>query len=116
LHADQVDALCEARVLVTLADGRFDAEDQAMGRLLKKGLDLGMTVTDLSFYPDLADCMVEKEIGLRQKFTEPLTFEKDAAVTLELTRMARSLRTYVIDRIMQKRLMPLRSGPEAAWA
>jgi DNA-binding transcriptional MerR regulator len=105
LHADQVDALCEARVLVTLADGRFDAEDQAMGRLLKKGLDLGMTVTDLSFYPDLADCMVEKEIGLRQKFTEPLTFEKDAAVTLELTRMARSLRTYVIDRIMQKRLI-----------
>lgn len=105
LRVDQVDALCEARILVTLSDGKFDAEDQAMGRLLKKGFDLGMTVADLNFYPDLADRMVKKEITLRQKFTEPLSFEKDAAVTLELTRMARSLRAYVIDRIMQKRLI-----------
>jgi DNA-binding transcriptional MerR regulator len=105
LRADQVDDLCEARILVPLADGRFDAEDQAMGRLIKKGFDLDMTVADLVFYPDLADRMVKKEIALRRKFTETLSFEKDAAVTLELTRMARSLRTYVIDRIMQKRLI-----------
>lgn len=105
LSAGQVSALCEARVLVPMAKDRFDAEDQAMGKLLKKGFDLGMTPEELSFYPDLADAMVEKEIALRQKYTETLSFEKDAALTLELTRMARGLRAYVIDRIMQKRLI-----------
>ncbi len=103
--ATQVKALCDTRILIPVADGRFDAEDQAMGRLLKKGLDLGMTVADLAFYPSLADAMVDKEIALRRQFTEPLSFEKDAALTLELTRMARGLRTYVIDRIMQRRLI-----------
>ena len=108
LHVDQVDALCNACILVPLSEGQFDAEDQAMGRLLKKGFDLGMTVADLDFYPDLADRMVKKEITLRQKLTEPLSFEKDAAVTLELTRMARGLRAYVIDRKMQKRLSTIK--------
>ena len=105
LSPDQVKALCDSRILIPMADGRFDTEDQAMGRLLKKGLDLGMTVADLAFYPSLADAMVDKEIALRRQFTEPLSFEKDAALTLELTRMARGLRTYVIDRIMQRRLI-----------
>ena len=105
LNADQVNDLCKARILIPMADGRFDAEDQAMGRMIKTGLDLGMTVVDLAFYPDLADSMVDKEIALRQKYTETLSFEKDAALTLELTRMARALRVYVIDRIMQKRLI-----------
>jgi DNA-binding transcriptional MerR regulator len=105
LNGDQVNKLCEARLLVTMADGRFDAEDQAMGRMLKKGLDLGITVADLAFYPDLAETMVEKEIVLRQKYTEALSFDNDAAMTLELTRMARALRIYVIDRIMQRRLI-----------
>jgi DNA-binding transcriptional MerR regulator len=105
LSGEQVTALCKARILVPLADGQFDREDQAMGRLLKKGLDMGMTIPDLSFYPKLAETMVEEEITLRQKITGPLSFEKDAALTLEPTRMARGLRTYVIDRIMQKRLI-----------
>ncbi len=105
LNTGQVDALLEARILLPLDDGRFDAEDQAMGRLIKKGLDLGLTATELDFYPDLADTMVENEIALRQKYTERLTFEKDAALTLQLTRMARGLRVYVIDRIMQNRLI-----------
>lgn len=105
LSADQVTALCDTRILIPMDDDRFDAEDQAMGRLLKKGFDMGMTVADLAFYPALADAMVDEEIVLRRQLTEPLSFEKDAALTLELTRMARGLRTYVIDRIMQKRLI-----------
>ncbi|WP_319406916.1 MerR family transcriptional regulator [uncultured Desulfosarcina sp.] len=104
LTADQVNRLCEARILVPMADDRFDAEDQAMGRMLKMGFDLGMTIPDIAFYPDLADIVVKKEIALRQKYTDSLSFEKDAAMTLKLTRMARALRAYVIDRIMQKRL------------
>jgi DNA-binding transcriptional MerR regulator len=105
LTAGQVNRLCEARILLPMADDRFDAEDQTMGRMLKKGFDLGMTIPDLAFYPDMADTLVDKEIALRNKYTRSLSFEKDAAMTLELTRMARALRAYVIDRIMQKRLI-----------
>ncbi len=105
LSDGQVNDLCQARIIVPMADDRFDAEDQAIGRLLKKGFALGLTIAELSFYPELADAMVEKEIVLRQRCTHALSFEKDAALTLELTRMARGLRVYVIDRIMQKRLI-----------
>jgi DNA-binding transcriptional MerR regulator len=105
LTGDQVDRLCRARLLNPMTDDRFDAEDQAVGRLLKKGLDLGIPIAALSFYPELAQLIVEQEIDLRRRCTEPLAFEKDAALTLELTRMARGLRSYVIDRVMQKRLM-----------
>ena len=101
----QVDALCQAGLLIPLADGRFDAEDQAVGRLLKKGFDLGVSIADLDFYSELADIMVEKELALRQRITEALDYEKDAALTMELTGMARSLRAYIIDRSMQKRLI-----------
>jgi hypothetical protein len=105
LSEAQTDALCRARLLIPMEDGRFDAEDQVIGRLLKKGLDLGLGAETLAFYPQLAEAMVEKEIALRSRCTETLAYEQDAALTLELTRMARSLRTYVIDRIMQKRLI-----------
>lgn len=105
LSNDQVDAICQAHLLIPMGDGRFDAEDLAIGRLLKKGLDLGMALSDLRFYPELAERMVDKEISLRRKYTATLAYEKDAILTLELTRMARSLRSYVIDRSMQKRLI-----------
>ena len=105
LNDDQVDALCEAHLLIPMADGRFDAQDQAVGRLYKKAFDLGIRIADLAFYPELSDAMVEKELDLRRRFTESLTYAKDAAVTLELTRMARSVRAYVIDRFMQRRLI-----------
>ena len=101
----QVDALCRARLLVPMADGRFDAEDQAIGRLLKRGFDLGLSMEALAFYPAMADAIVDKEIELRSRHTAALTYEQDAALTLELTRMARSLRAYVIDRVMQQRLI-----------
>ncbi len=105
LSDKQAEALCRTRLIVPMADGCFDAEDQAIGRLLKKGFDLGLSIEALAFYPEMADAIVDKEIALRSRYTEALTFEQDAALTLELTRMARSLRTYVIDRVMQKRLI-----------
>jgi hypothetical protein len=44
-------------------------------------------------------------MALRDRHTSAMEFEQDASVTLELTRMARSLRAYVIDRIMQRELI-----------
>ena len=114
LNAIQTDALCRARLLIPMADSRFDAEDQAIGRLLKKGFDLGLSIQALAFYPQLADTIVEREIALRGECTRGLAYEQDAAVTLELARMARSLRAYVIDRVMQKRLITFQGLTERA--
>ena len=95
----------EARLLVPLEDGRFDREDVAVGKLLKAGLDLGFKIEELTFYPRLADEIVAKELDLRLRHTRDLSFEEDAALTLEMTPVARGLRAYIIDRIMQRRLI-----------
>ena len=105
LTAGQVDALVSARLLVPLEDGRFDREDVAVAKLLKTGLQLGFQIEELIFYPRLADQMVQNELDLRLRHTSDLTFDEDAALTLEMTHVARGLRTYIIDRIMQRRLI-----------
>lgn len=105
LSTEQVEALVTVRLLVPLENGRFDREDVAVGKLLKIGLQLGFKIEELTFYPQLADQIVQHEIDLRRRHTQDLTFDEDAALTLEMTRVARGLRTYIIDRVMQRRLI-----------
>jgi DNA-binding transcriptional MerR regulator len=105
LSTAQVEALVQARLLVPLEDGRFDPEDVAVAKLLRTGLALGFEIDELSFYPKLADEIVAREIDLRQRHTRELSFDEDAAMTLEMTRLARGLRAYIIDRVMQRRLI-----------
>ena len=108
LTADQIEALVAVRLLVPLEKGRFDREDVAVGKLLKTGLQLGFKFEELAFYPQLADQIVQNEIELRRRHTQDLAFEEDAALTLEMTHLARGLRTYIIDRVMQRRLIKRR--------
>ncbi len=105
LTTDQIRLLVNSRLLVPLEDGRFDREDIAIGRLLCSGLKLGMRAGELEFYPEIAAQIVEKELDLRRRHTRALTFDEDAVMTLEMTRIARGLRAYIIDRIMQRRLI-----------
>ena len=53
----------------------------------------------------MAALIVEKELELRLRHTTELSFDDDAAMTLEMTRIARGLRAYIIDRVMQRRLI-----------
>ncbi len=53
----------------------------------------------------MAAQIVEKELELRRGHTRDLSFDEDVAMTLEMTRIARGLRAYIIDRIMQRRLI-----------
>jgi len=108
LSADQIEALVIARLLIPLENGRFDREDVAVGKLLKTGLKLGFKFEELTFYPQLADQIVQNEIELRRRHTQDLAFDEDAALTLEMTPVARGLRTYIIDRVMQRRLIAFR--------
>jgi len=105
LSADQIEVLVDARLLIPLENERFDREDVAVGKLLKNGLQLGFQFEELTFYPQLADQIVQNEIELRRRHTHDLAFDEDAALTLEMTHVARGLRTYIIDRVMQRRLI-----------
>jgi DNA-binding transcriptional MerR regulator len=105
LSANEVAALVNARLLVPLEDGCFDREDVAVGKLLKSGLQLGFKIEELAFYPRMADQIVANELDLRLRHTRDLAFEEDAALTLEMTPIARGLRAYIIDRVMQRRLI-----------
>ncbi len=105
LTEEQVDQLCRRRLLIATEDGVFDEQDLGIALLFEKGLALGLNMDDLLFYPDLAGQMVDREITLREKYTRGLTFRENAALTLELTSIARGLRAYVIDRTLQKELI-----------
>jgi DNA-binding transcriptional MerR regulator len=101
--------LLAAGVLLPLKAGKFDQEDVALGRLLKGGLDLGLTPAECGYYHQLAVEIVDREMAVRERLTADLPLEQNARLTLELTRAARALRAYVIDRVFQHRVMSLRT-------
>jgi DNA-binding transcriptional MerR regulator len=109
LGPQEVDQLMAACLLQPLQKGRFDQEDVAMGRILRRSLDLGLTPADCAYYPRLAAEIVDQEMAVRRRLTADLPFEQDATVTLELTRAARALRAYVIDRVFQHRVMAMQN-------
>lgn len=109
LGSQEVDQLMAAGLLQPLTIERFDQEDVAMGRILRRSLDLGLTPADCAYYPRLAAQIVDQEMNLRRRLTADLSIEQDAALTLELTRAARALRAYVIDRVFQHRVMALKN-------
>jgi DNA-binding transcriptional MerR regulator len=109
LSAAQLEELQEAGLLLPLEPGRFDAEDLAMGRVLKSCRELGLTPEAAAFYPRLAREIVDHEMALRDRLIRGLSLEANAALTLEMTRAARALRPYVIDRLFQHRVMSRQS-------
>jgi len=109
LSLQEVKELLAANVLLPLKAGKFDQGDVAMGRLLRGGLELGVTPADCGFYHLLAEEIVDHEMAVRERLTGHLPLEQNAIFTLELTRAARALRAYIIDRVFQQRVMSLRS-------
>jgi DNA-binding transcriptional MerR regulator len=107
LAPEEVAAWQVAGLIQPLEVDRFDQEDVTAGRVLKKALDLGVSPEECTFYPRLAEQIVDEEMALRQRFTEALPLTENAAVTLELTRGARVLRNYIIDRVFQWRIISM---------
>jgi len=50
LSASQLEELQQARLLLPLAEGRFDAEDVGMGRMYLNAFNFGIRARDLSYY------------------------------------------------------------------
>ncbi len=105
LTPKQLTALRVQGLIMPIEENLFDEHDLELARQLKVCLDRGMAMEDLAFYPAFAKKIVEAEIRLRETYTQDLAFRENAALTLELTQMARGLRAYVIDRTLQKELI-----------
>ncbi len=104
LTPEQLAALKEAELLLPLSDEGYDQEDLAMGKVLAQGLREGIEIEDLSYYPRLGRRIVDAEMALRRRITGSLPDAVDAAVTIDLIKGARMMRTYVIDRLFQLRI------------
>ena len=105
LTRHQLDTLCRLELIVPLEDNCFDSQDLDLACQLKTCMDLGFQPEEFCFYPKFAKQIVDAEIALRDAHTQELTFQENAAFTLDITRVARALRAYVTDRILQKRLI-----------
>ena len=109
LTVPEVEEWQRAGLLLPLDSDRFDAEDLAIGRILRGCRELGITPAEASFYPRLAREIVDHEMALRDRLIQGLSLEDNATRTLELTRSARALRPYIIDRIFQRRVLARKS-------
>jgi len=105
LTSVQLKHLGDLDLIIPLEKDLFDGQDLDLARQFKGCIDRGMDVKDFSFYPEFAKKIVAAEIRLRENYTRNLGFKENAALTLEMTRMARGLRAYVIDRILQQELI-----------
>lgn len=104
LDKKSLDLALKLNLLNPKSKNRFDSEDVAVGRMLKRSLELGLKLEDLEYYPRLASKIVDHEMDVRRGIIRNKSFEEILSVTLELTSIARSFRGYVIDRIFQEKV------------
>jgi DNA-binding transcriptional MerR regulator len=112
LSASQLEELHQARLLLPLQEGRFDAQDVSMGRMVLDAFNSGIRAKDLSFYADVGEKIVDQEMALRNQMTGRLPYQQDAAATTKMVRNARMCRVYVIDRLFQHRVAAMKNLEE----
>jgi DNA-binding transcriptional MerR regulator len=100
----QVEELLSAGLLLPLKEGVFTQEDVEAGRAFAGGFERGLRADDLLFYVKVARELVDYQMRLRQRLTGHLPDGEDARTTAELTRGARLLRNYIMDRVFQRRV------------
>ena len=90
--------------MLPLELGIYNGYDVAVGKIYAGGIAIGAELSDMAFYVDAAKQIVDGEMRLRQKLTAHLPEEQDAETTKRLVEAARAVRTYVIDRVFQRRV------------
>jgi DNA-binding transcriptional MerR regulator len=112
LEAEQVDELLGHRLLLPMIEGKFDAEDVAMGRFYARSRALGLRPEDATYYVELGEKIVDHEMAVRGRITRHLPYDRNAAVTMEMVHSARALRAYIIDRLFQRRVASMKDLKE----
>jgi DNA-binding transcriptional MerR regulator len=108
----QVAELQQSNLLMPIERGKFAQEDIQAGRIYAWAFARGLRPRDLAFYATLGKELVDREMRLRHRLTGHLPDAQDAELTADLTRAARVLRSYVIDRAFQHRVRQAKSLKE----
>jgi DNA-binding transcriptional MerR regulator len=109
LSPERVAKLEKAQLLLPLSGQGYDSQDLAMAQVLGARAAQGLTPEDASFYPRIANELVDEEMAVRHRMTHDLPFAEDAAVTMRMVQTARAMRSYIIDRIFQRRVASAQS-------
>ncbi len=102
LSPEQVEKAVKLELLIPQRPDRFDSEDQALGNILSQCFELGLPLEEITYYAKLGKKIVKEEMAIHRRILADEPFEKVVTTTLELTRIARTMRSYVIDRLFQK--------------
>ena len=76
------------------------------------GLSWGIQISDLVYYVELGEQIVDQEVSLRRRITLPLSYDKDVTITIEMVKNARISRNYIIERLFQHRIATMRDLKE----
>ncbi len=102
LNTEQVEQATANELLIPQRPDSFDSEDLAMGNVLKQCFEFGLSFENVTFYTKMGKEIVKEEMSIHKQLLKEEPFEKAVTTTLELTRIARTMRGYVIDRLFQK--------------
>ncbi len=101
LNEEQINTSISLKLIIPNVDGSFNSTDLAAGKRLKGFLELGMRMEDLSFYPRLAEEIVDLELAGRQQLIREKSYDEALNLTLRITQGARFFREYITERIFQ---------------
>lgn len=105
LSTAQLEELQQAQLLLPLEKGRYDADDARMGRMYLEALNFGIRARDLSYYAELGEKIVDREMELRNRVIGRLPYQEDTAATIKMAKIARLCRAYVTERLFQHRVV-----------
>ncbi len=108
LNKEELRSLLEAKVLLPLEEDRFDPQDIGMGKMYATAFGFGLNSEDMAEYVALCEKIVDHEMSIRERLTHHLPYAEDAALTIELVKFARMIRSYVIDRLFQHRVAAMK--------
>jgi predicted DNA-binding transcriptional regulator AlpA len=108
LDRRQLKSLLEAKLLLPLQKNRFDPQDIGMGKIYAALSAFGLGGEDMADYVALCEKIVDHEMAVRKRLTHHLPYDQDATLTIELVKSARMMRTYLIDRLFQRRVAAMK--------
>jgi DNA-binding transcriptional MerR regulator len=112
LSAGQLEEMQQAGLLLPLEEGRFDADDVRMGRMYLDAPGIGIRRSDLAYYAELGERIVDHEMALYSRMTGDFRDQQDAEARTQMLKHARMFRAYIIDRLFQRREAAMKSARE----
>ena len=112
LTEEQVNALMKVKLILPLEAGHFDEEDIAIGKAFASAFSWGIQIEDLTFYVQFGQNLIDSEFSLRNRIIQDMPYEKDAEITLKMSKNAQLSRSYVLNRLFLNRIQQMKDIKE----